>query len=88
MPQNESVNINEMNLKFAFTFRKIGGSGAWPVLDDDRYVKIRASYIDVDYSVWPEKDPFERSKLLGYHLCTEEDWDQFYPAREGEESYI
>ena len=42
---------------------------------DPRYVKTLAR-------IWSKTDGVQNQKILDYHVCTSEDWKEFYPVAE------
>ena len=66
----ESVDLNEIGFKFAFT---VENYMLGEVRDDPHYVKWIIRIYGKE-----EGTPYE--KVIDYHKCTEEDYKQFYPV--------
>ena len=67
------MDLNEVGFRMAVS---VEGFGPDDLKDDKRYVK----YI---FRMYGKKnwEPYER--ILPYHKCTDEDYDQFYPIQSG-----
>ena len=75
---DEVLNLNERNFRIAFA---VEGFRTNDLKIDPRYVK----WIVRQYG---KKEGKEFEKLLDYHVCTDEDYDAFYPIIESEEKQL
>ena len=70
---SETVNLNEIGFRFAFSYRRYGsGPSSHELIDNPDYVK----YI-VRYTGKRNGTGFE--EILPYHKCTDADYAGFYP---------
>ena len=65
----ETLNLNEINFRFAFS---VVGYHSREIKNDPRYVKYLVR-------IFGKKEGKEYERLLPYRLCTDSDWDEFYP---------
>ena len=75
-----------MNFKFAFTFYRFGADDH--VFTDETFVKWRAEEYVLD---WGNPDPAKQklgSRLLDFHVCTEEDFAELYPVSEDDQAKL
>ena len=67
---SDEIDLNEINYRIAFSFVNANSK---KLKNDPRYVKIlvrAVRRIDGDLS----------ETILGFHRCTDKDWDKFYPV--------
>ena len=67
-----SINLNERNYKFAFSVESFLHPKQRK--SDPRYVK----YL---FRMYGQRNGEEFQRIIPYHNCTDEEFDQFYPVR-------
>ena len=66
------MDLNEQGFRFAMTIEDY--------LNPDK-IKNESKYVRWVFRLWKKENGVKSARLLDFHPCTDDDYDQFYPVQ-------